>query len=68
MTDHGFRRVLMRGGSEKKDGCGTLHVKDVTKFLQKQVECRQKEDIMFRLERGKALSRAASPRMTTEYS
>lgn len=35
MKDYGCRRVLARGISAKKDFCGTLFVKDVTRVLQK---------------------------------
>lgn len=38
LKNDGFYRVLVRIGDVKTDGCRTLHAKDVTEMLQKQIE------------------------------
>lgn len=38
MNNSGSRRILLRGGNEKKDSCCTLYVKDFTEVLGREVE------------------------------
>lgn len=67
IKDDGLRRVLVRSEIGKTDGSVTLHVKDVTERLQKNVEMCWKDDIILRPEGRNASLRITLPNMTTEY-
>lgn len=67
MKENWFRRVLVRGGIWKKDGCGTVYVKDLTKGLWKQVKIYRKDDITFPTGRENASSKAAFPTTISDF-
>lgn len=56
----------MRGVNLNKNGRCTLQVKDVTEVLQKHIEICEKDNITFCLDPRHALSKAASPILTTD--
>lgn len=45
MEGYEVGRVLVRGSNGKKDGCGTIYMKEVTEVLRKQVEFCEKDYI-----------------------
>lgn len=47
MSNNGFSRIFAKGINVKKDGCGTLRVKDVSIVLRKQFAFCRKDDNMF---------------------
>lgn len=46
--ENGFSRVLVIGSIEKKDGCGTVKVKDATDAIRSQVKYCLSNDVLFR--------------------
>lgn len=67
MKTDGSCRVLVRGGTGKKNGCSTLYVKDISEALQKKVEFFRKDDITFQPDHENALSKSVFPAMRTDY-
>lgn len=65
VNDEAFHRGLVNGGSAKKDRHSTIYVKGLTEVLRGYFKVCGKEDIMFRPEHRKALSRIVSPSMGT---
>lgn len=65
--DNEFYSLSVRGGILKKEAYRRLYLKGASEVLRVMVVFSEKDDATFHLTRGKALSGAASPSMTTHY-
>lgn len=67
MKGNGLCRVLVRGAIGKKDGRGTLYVKNVLAVLRKRVDFCGKDYVTFHPDCEIALSRTVFPNMATDH-
>lgn len=65
--DYGFRRIMLRDGIGKMNGCSIIYVRHATELLRRQVECFREDDIKLRPELKTASSRASIQSLTTGH-
>lgn len=67
MKNDEFERPLVKFGGARKNGSGTLYVKNDCDLLRKQVKWLRREDDIFHPERAEHMSEVISPSMTTSF-